>query len=387
MTDSFLQPRLRSYCSAAHSRESTSICDTWVGLGSGGGGGGVGGGGTSTFIPIWTAGTTLGNSPLSVANNTLTDTDTNGISTPQLFVGTSGALAQAITTYFANSSSTGTVALFLAKIVGTTAVTPTTSDTAVRVFPAIASFSVNGANVCAAGTTGQACLVMSGQATLTFDAGGGTANHYCGVSTSVAGTCTDLASISNVTCVGLITANVASNATGTVALGVCPANSSSAGGTVTSVAVTVPTWLTVSGSPITSSGTFAITATTGETANEVLATPNGSTGALGLRALVAADLPGQPLSISPVALPTSSIGANACTLATGSPFTATGVTTSMVVIPGFASDPTSVTGYGTSGGLSVNAWPTSNAVNVTVCNSSASPITPGAMTVNIRVIQ
>ena len=60
-------------------------------------------------------------------------------------------------------------------------------------------------------------------------------------------------------------------------------------GTVTSVAMTVPSWLTVAGSPVTSSGTLAVTATTGETANEFLATPNGSSGALALRTIVGAD--------------------------------------------------------------------------------------------------
>lgn len=81
-----------------------------------------------------------------------------------------------------------------------------------------------------------------------------------------------------------------------------PADSSCFGGggggsgTVTSVAMTVPAWLTVAGSPITVSGTLAVTATTGQTANEFLATPNGSTGAVGLRTIVAADLPAIPLS-------------------------------------------------------------------------------------------
>lgn len=64
-----------------------------------------------------------------------------------------------------------------------------------------------------------------------------------------------------------------------------------AGGTVTSVAQTVPSWLSIAGSPVTSAGTLAITAATGQTANSVLATPNGSTGALGVRSLVSGDLP------------------------------------------------------------------------------------------------
>jgi len=65
-------------------------------------------------------------------------------------------------------------------------------------------------------------------------------------------------------------------------------------GAVTSVALTVPSWLTVSGSPVTSTGTLAVTATSGEPANQVLATPDGTTGAVGLRALVARDLPPVP---------------------------------------------------------------------------------------------
>lgn len=62
-------------------------------------------------------------------------------------------------------------------------------------------------------------------------------------------------------------------------------------GTVTSVAASVPSWLSVAGSPITTSGTLAITAATGQTANQFIATPNGATGAVQLRGIVAADLP------------------------------------------------------------------------------------------------
>lgn len=63
-------------------------------------------------------------------------------------------------------------------------------------------------------------------------------------------------------------------------------------GTVTSVALTTPTWLSVAGSPVTTSGTLAVTAATGQTANHFLATPDGTTGAVALRSVVAADLPG-----------------------------------------------------------------------------------------------
>jgi len=62
-------------------------------------------------------------------------------------------------------------------------------------------------------------------------------------------------------------------------------------GTVTSVGLSLPAVFTVSGSPVTTSGTLTGAFATGQTANEFLATPNGSTGALGLRTIVAADVP------------------------------------------------------------------------------------------------
>lgn len=62
-------------------------------------------------------------------------------------------------------------------------------------------------------------------------------------------------------------------------------------GTVTSVAATVPSELSVSGSPVTTSGTLAFSWAGGQTQNRVLASPNGSSGAVSLRALVGADIP------------------------------------------------------------------------------------------------
>jgi hypothetical protein len=63
------------------------------------------------------------------------------------------------------------------------------------------------------------------------------------------------------------------------------------GGTVTSVALTVPAEFSVSGSPVTSSGTLAVTKAN-ESANTVWAGPtSGGAAAPTFRALVAADLP------------------------------------------------------------------------------------------------
>ena len=63
------------------------------------------------------------------------------------------------------------------------------------------------------------------------------------------------------------------------------------GGTVSSVAVTVPSWLTVTGSPVTTSGTIAITSAA-EAANTILAGPaTGANAVPSFRALAKADIP------------------------------------------------------------------------------------------------
>lgn len=61
-------------------------------------------------------------------------------------------------------------------------------------------------------------------------------------------------------------------------------------GTVTSVAETVPSWLTVAGSPVSTSGTLAVTATTGQTSHQVIGTCNAAT-SFAPCALVASDIP------------------------------------------------------------------------------------------------
>lgn len=98
---------------------------------------------------------------------------------------------------------------------------------------------------------------------------------------------------------GTITANKATpagtsgncmqwGATGAFADAGAPCGTSA--GTVTSVALTVPSWLTVGGSPIATSGTFAVTPTTGETSHKVIGTCNAAT-TFAPCSLVASDLP------------------------------------------------------------------------------------------------
>lgn len=92
-------------------------------------------------------------------------------------------------------------------------------------------------------------------------------------------------------------------------------------GTVTSVALTMPSIFNVAGSPITTSGTFAVTLST-ESANSVWAGPTSGTSATPtFRALVAGDIP----ALSYV----TSVGLSAPSLfnVTGSPVTSSGTLT------------------------------------------------------------
>jgi hypothetical protein len=87
------------------------------------------------------------------------------------------------------------------------------------------------------------------------------------------------------------------------------------------------------------------------------------------------------------ALGVAAIASGAC--ATVVTATATGVATTDVLTASFNGDPTAVTGYipTTAGMLSVITYPTANTANFKVCNNTASSITPGAITLNWRVVR
>lgn len=87
------------------------------------------------------------------------------------------------------------------------------------------------------------------------------------------------------------------------------------------------------------------------------------------------------------ALGTGAIGSATCaTLVTTS---ATNVATTDVVSWGFNGDTNAVTGYVplVAGMLTIKAYPTSNNVNFSVCNNTSSSVTPGAVTLNWRVVR
>jgi hypothetical protein len=75
-------------------------------------------------------------------------------------------------------------------------------------------------------------------------------------------------------------------------------------GTVTSVGLSLPAIFSLSGSPVTTTGTLTATLAS-QTANQVLASPNSSAGAPAFRALVAADIPGMDWSKITAGKPTT----------------------------------------------------------------------------------
>ena len=69
--------------------------------------------------------------------------------------------------------------------------------------------------------------------------------------------------------------------------------------------------------------------------------------------------------------------------------TATGTLTTDVLTASFNGDPHAITGYipSTAGMLTIISYPTADTANFMVCNNTASSITPGAITLNWRVVR
>jgi hypothetical protein len=86
-----------------------------------------------------------------------------------------------------------------------------------------------------------------------------------------------------------------------------------------------------------------------------------------------------------VALGTSAISSGAC--GTASTSGASGAATTDNVMADFNADPTSTTGYQAGAMLTIIKWVTANTVNFKQCNNTGSSITPGAVTLNWRVVR
>ena len=78
---------------------------------------------------------------------------------------------------------------------------------------------------------------------------------------------------------------------------------------------------------------------------------------------------------------TGSVGANTCNSAVQ--VAMTGVTTSMTFLITASADTSAATGWGSTGGLVLDVWPTAGYANYKICNQTAASITPTAVTFNI----
>jgi hypothetical protein len=112
----------------------------------------------------------------------------------------------------------------------------------------------------------------------------------------------------------------------------------------------------------------------------------------GVATAAAANLSAAGGLTSTIASGTSAMGTGAITSATCATVvttTATNTATTDVVTASFNGDPTAVTGYipATAGMLTIIAYPTSGNVNFKVCNNTSASITPGAITLNWRVVR
>lgn len=167
-------------------------------------------------------------------------------------------------------------------------------------------------------------------------------------------------------------------------------NKSISGAQVNSGTVPAAQMPAFTGDCTTSAGAVATTCTkTSGTNFGALATATPGTGVSTAAAanLSAAGGLASTIASGTSAMGTSAISSAAC--ATVVTTAATNTATTDVVTASFNGDPTAVTGYipATAGMLTIFAYPTSGNVNFKVCNNTASSITPGAITLNWRVVR
>lgn len=164
-------------------------------------------------------------------------------------------------------------------------------------------------------------------------------------------------------------------------------------GTVTSVGMTVPTFLSVAGSPVTTTGTLAVTLAT-QVMNTIFAGPgSGADAAPTFRALVAADIPSLPAS--KITSGTLAVAQGGTNLASGTSggilgYTAAGVLASSVALTasalvlggGAGATPTPMASLGTTTTVlhgNAAGAPTFGAVSLTADVSGTLPVANGGL--------
>lgn len=91
---------------------------------------------------------------------------------------------------------------------------------------------------------------------------------------------------------------------------------------------------------------------------------------------------GGGVSNTTVSVSSGTQGANSCS--SGTTVTMTGLTTSMPLLEGYSSDPTAITGWGSSGGMVFQAWVSAaNTATWKVCNQTSASVSYGAITFNV----
>jgi hypothetical protein len=151
--------------------------------------------------------------------------------------------------------------------------------------------------------------------------------------------------------------------------------------------------------PTTTSYTYTHPAYTGtiieETASDTTTThvlhATATTGVGTFGAIAAGDLPAATPTVAGTVVmvanttfttSTGSVSANTCNSTVQ--VAMTGVTTSMAFIISASSDTSSITGWGSTGGLILDVWPTAGYLNYKICNQTAATISsPGAVTFNV----
>lgn len=146
------------------------------------------------------------------------------------------------------------------------------------------------------------------------------------------------------------------------------------------------TALTYNGNTLTT-GTYTLTGTAGKTLNFTNSLTLSGTDSTTMTFPSTSATIARTVASGAKALGTGAISSATC--ATVASDTATGTLTTDAITVSFNGDPTAVTGYTpvTSGALTIFYYPTADNVNFKVCNLTAGSITPGAVTINWRVVR